>query len=280
MSLFQPTSAKNTLLNQIEAVDPGDGLELWWLGKSGFLVKSSVGRVLFDPCIVAADRNATHEVILPGTPKSIDVVAVSPKYADRLNATDLKRVFDANPKAALLVPELGRKSIAGLLGCDPTWPWGLDDGESVSFGELTILAAAAGCDSLNFDATGRCNELDYVVWFGDMKVYYGTAMQMEPELIERTRALAIDVAILPMDGGCPVNRDANRFGEDAVLLAHAIRAQLLVLYSGNSAELTSDSRALLDEKCKLMGQPFTILNCGDRILVESTTLNSRADRGV
>ena len=48
MTLIRPLLSGDALAADIEAAEPGDGVALWWLGQSGFLVKSAAGRVLFD----------------------------------------------------------------------------------------------------------------------------------------------------------------------------------------------------------------------------------------
>ncbi len=275
-----PVLANDALLADIEAADLGRGLALWWLGQSGFLAQSAVGRVLFDPCIEAAGTDVTRQGMLPGSLKSIDVVALSQINADGWNAIELRRVFDANPKAAVVVPEANRNNIADCLGCDPSWPWGLNDGESVSFGELTVLAVATGREGFDIDSTGQCNTFGYIVWFGDLKLYYGGAARLNHALVAQLLPLAIDVALLTDDGGHPPDRAASRNGEEMARLAHAIGAQLLVLCDDGERELNLESRALFEATCKRLGQPFKLLNYGERILRNSATSSSRADRGV
>lgn len=266
----------DALLAEIEAAEPSDSVALWWLGPSGFLAKSAVGRVLFDPCIDVAGTDVT----LPGSLKSIDVVALSKINADCCNAIDLRRVFDANPNTALVVPAANRKSVADCLRCDPSWPWGISDGESVSFGELTVLAVATGRDGADIDSTEQCNSYGYVAWFGNSKLYYGGATLLNHVLVAQLRPLAIDVALLTDGCGHPANRSANRNGEEMARLAHDIGAQLLVFCDKGERESNLEWRALFAAKCRELGQPFKWLNCGERILANAAASNSRADRGV
>ena len=47
--LIQPTQSGEALLSDIAAAQLAKGLVVWWLGQSGFLVKSAQGQILFDP---------------------------------------------------------------------------------------------------------------------------------------------------------------------------------------------------------------------------------------
>lgn len=268
----------DALVADIEAADPGNGLVLWWLGQSAFLVKSAAGRVLFDPHLafsLAHPRADTDEarvrqtrpVVEPGSLTSIDVVTVNCHHADLMDAETLSAVFNANPKAVLVVPEANRKFVAERLGCHPSWPWGLNEGESVSFGEITVLAVSAAQNTINADAADRCHNVGYVVWFGNMKVFHGGDTLRCPKLVELLRPLAIDVALLPFDRKRPDRRAAgNLAGDEIAQLAHDIDARLVVPYCrelfGNA------SLARFEKTCEQLGQSYKTLRCGERLWVE------------
>ncbi len=88
MKLIEPVLPDDALAADIEAANPGAGVALWWLGQSGFLVKSAAGRVLFDPYLsdsltmqvceyrqaACADDAAVHRA---GALVGIDVVTSS-----------------------------------------------------------------------------------------------------------------------------------------------------------------------------------------------------------
>ena len=108
MTLIEPLLSGDALAADIEAADPGDGLVLWWLGQSGFLLKSAAGRVLFDPYLSdSLTRKYEHTdkphvrmtalAIAPDQLRSIDVVTSSHNHTDHLDAETLDAVFRANP---------------------------------------------------------------------------------------------------------------------------------------------------------------------------------------
>jgi len=264
----EPVLANDALLADVEVADPCDGLVLWWLGRSGFLVKSSVGCVLFAPCTDESRIGVTRQAIAPGQLKSIDVVTLSQVNSEFPDARELKQVFDANPKAVLLVPEVSRKSVAELLECDAAWPWGLNDGESVSFGELTVLALETVRYLANRDTSGRGNPLGYIVWFGDMKVYFGSLAKLGLELIERLRPLEINIAILAIStsrsecGGV-----SNLFDDKAAELVNQIGAQLVVPHCYDMVDADGRSPELV-KACERLGQPCKALRLGERLWVQ------------
>lgn len=87
MKLIEPELSDDALAADIAAADPGAGVALWWLGQSGFLVKSAVGRVLFDPYLsdslttkyAKTDKphvRMTRRCIAPEALREIDVIKI------------------------------------------------------------------------------------------------------------------------------------------------------------------------------------------------------------
>lgn len=268
------------LLTDSETADPRDGLALWWLGQSTFLVKSAAGRVLLDPYSTALP---TRQPTKPGEPlmqqprpafdrstlTSIDVVVSGQHSIDRIRAKYLAAVFDANPNTAFVVPELSRKAIAKQLGCDPPWPWGLRDGESVSFGEITVLAVPTDLNETDNKSAKFQDCRDYVVWFGDMKVYHGGNSRYHVATVEYLRPLAIDVALLPLEDRSAEHHSAGTLPDDeAAQLAHDIRARLAIpYYLTHVPDMPTASPTLFDETCHRLGQPYTSLHWGEGLSV-------------
>lgn len=275
----EPVIAGDALLADIEAADPGNGLALWWLGQSAFLVKSAAGRVLINPCLVESPactgsnidqsrRRVVQCAINLADLSSIDVVIASRSHIDRADVKLLAAVFNANPKAAFVVPETCRKAIAALLGCDPAWPWGLDDGESVSFGGITVLALSAAHQVNVRDAARSQDCHGYVVWFGDMTVFYGADARIGPELVERLRPLKIDVAILKCAEHPPESRGVGNLLDDEVAkMVRQIGVRLVVPYYDDTANAGHEWLDSFAAMCERLDQPYKILRCGERLVV-------------
>lgn len=280
MTLIEPLLADEALAADIEAADPGDGIVLWWLGQSGFLVKSAAGRVLFDPYLSDSltrkyehtdkpHTRMTRRAIAPGELRSIDVVTSSHNHTDHLDAETLSAVFASNPQAKFVIPEANRAFVAERLGCDPAWPLGMSDGELLAVNGFEFHAVPAAHNEIDRDDSGRCKYLGYVVRLGEITVYHSGDTLFYPQMVELLRPFAIDVALLPINGNRPERRVAgNLFGDEAARLAREIGAQTVVPCHYDMFEFNTESTDLFVETCRSINQAFRVLQCGERMSIQ------------
>jgi L-ascorbate metabolism protein UlaG (beta-lactamase superfamily) len=277
--MIQPLLAGDALRADIEAADPGDGLVLWWLGQSGFLVKSAAGRVLFDPYLSDSltrkyertDKphvRMTARAISPGDLRSIDVVTSSHNHTDHLDAETLTAVLAANPQAVFVIPEANREFVSDRLDCDSGWPLGLTDGESITIGSIIVHAIPAAHNEIDRDANGHCRYLGYVARLGDITVYHSGDTLRYPGMAELLRPFAVDVALLPINGNSPERRVAgNLLGDEAAQLARDIGARLVVPCHYEMFEFNTEPPELFVETCRRLDQPHKVLRCGERLVI-------------
>jgi L-ascorbate metabolism protein UlaG (beta-lactamase superfamily) len=276
VTLLEPKLSGAALAADIEAANPGDGIALWWLGQSGFLVKSAAGRVLFDPYLSGsltrkyANTDKPHVrmtalAIEPGKLRGIDVVTSSHNHTDHLDAETLQPIFAANPAAAFIIPAANRQFVADRVGCDPNWPVGLSDGESRTVGACDFHAVPAVHNEIDRDEHGRCRYVGYVARIGNVMVYHSGDTLRYANMAELLRPFAIDVALLPINGDRPQRRVAgNMFGDEAAQLAHDIGARLVIPCHYNMFAFNTEPPDLFVESCERLGQPYRVLECGER----------------
>ena len=279
MTLIEPLLADDALLSDIEATDPGDGLVLWWLGQSGFLVKSRAGRLLFDPYLSDSltrkyertDKphvRMTRRAIAPGQLRQIDVITSSHNHTDHLDAETLLPLFAANPAAKFIIPEANRAFVADRLQCAASWPLGIADGESVSVSGISISAVPAAHNDIDRDDQGRCRYLGFVVRIGGVTLYHSGDTLRYPGMAEILQPFDIDVALLPINGNRPERRVAgNLFGDEAAQLANDIGARLVVPCHYEMFEFNTEPPDLFVHTCNRLGQPHQVMRCGERLLV-------------
>lgn len=272
MNLSEPALFEEAQMHEVEAADPAGGLFVWWLGQSAFLVQSSVGSALFDPVFPGSATHVAPQALDPDKRSSIDVVVLGHSEIDDAKSLALKRIFAANSDAAFLVPEPIRTQVSTQLGCDPAWPWGLNDGESVSFGRITILAVPDSSTQTEHDAAVRPHRLDYVVWFGDLKVYHSGDSRYQIATANYLRPLAVDVVLLPIHGNRP-DRRAPGYPTDAAAarFAHEAGARLAIPFEHETRAPPVAPSTLFAETCRSLGQPYKILRRGERLFVPQRT---------
>ena len=277
--MIEPLQKGEVLRQDILAAEPGDGLVVWWLGQSGFLIKAAGGCVLLEPYLsdslthkyAQTDQphvRMTERVIRPERLDMLDVVTSSHNHTDHLDAETLRPLIRANPEIQLVIPEANRQFVAERLGCDPRWPVGLTDGQSVQLGPLTIHGLAAAHEEVARDPWGRPVCMGYVVRLGRHSVYHGGDGIWYAGLTEQLTPFDISLALLPINGRLPNRRAAgNLWGQEAAALAQSLRAELVVPCHFEMFTFNSESPDAFVAKCRELGQPYRVLRCGERLEV-------------
>ncbi len=280
MKLIEPLLSGSALPAQIEEANPGAGISLWWLGQSGFLIKSRLGRVLLDPYLSDSltkkyentDKphvRLTRQAISPGNLASIDIVTSSHNHTDHLDAETLTAVFATNPAASFVIPEANRAFVASRLECEPAWPLGLTDGQSLTIGGIVFHAVPAAHNEIERDEQGLCRCLGYVVQIGEVTVYHSGDTLFYPEMADLLKPFDVDIALLPINGNRPERRVAgNLFGDEAAQLAYDIGAKLVVPCHYDMFEFNTESTDLFVESCRRLKQPYQVLQCGEQLTLQ------------
>jgi L-ascorbate metabolism protein UlaG (beta-lactamase superfamily) len=281
MTLIEPKLSDNALAADIEAANPVRGVVLWWLGQSGFLIKSATRRVLLDPYLSdSLTRKYEHTdkphvrmtrlAIAPGRLRAIDVVTSSHNHTDHLDGETLAAVFAANPNLEFVIPEANRDFVADRLHCERAWPRGLCDGGSITIGDVAIHAVPAAHTEIDRDEEGRCKYLGYVVRVSGVTIYHSGDTLVYPGMAELLRPFAVDVALLPINGNRAERQVAgNMFGDEAARLAHEIGAKLVIPCHYDLFEFNTESPALFVETCQALVQPYRVLECGERLAIDA-----------
>jgi L-ascorbate metabolism protein UlaG (beta-lactamase superfamily) len=280
VKLIEPACCGDALQKDIEDAQPGDGLSLWWLGQSGFLLKSANRRVLLDPYLsdslttkyANTDKphvRMTRLAIGPRNLIAIDVVTSSHNHTDHLDGETLKGVFATNPNAAFIIPEANRSFVAERLDCHRDWPIGLSDGESVTTKDIVIHAVPAAHNEIDRDEHGRCRYLGYVVQMNGVSVYHSGDTLHYPGMAELLKPFGVDIALLPINGNRPERRVAgNLFGDEAARLAKEIGARLVIPCHYDMFAFNTETPDLFIETCQQIEQDFRVLQCGEQLQLE------------
>jgi L-ascorbate metabolism protein UlaG (beta-lactamase superfamily) len=248
---------------------------LWWLGQSGFLLQWKGEHLLFDPYLsdsltkkyAATDKRhvrMTELAVDPARLTFIDVCTSSHNHTDHLDAETLNPLRQANPSMKFVIAEANRAFVAERLGCDPSWPVGLSDGESVTLGAFTLTAVPAAHEELGPQYTG------YVAKFGPWTVYHPGDTMLYDGMATRLRPFKVDVALLPINGSAPERRvSGNLNAREAASLAKKIGARLTIpmhydMFTFNTAPASDFEAAAREE-----GIRFKVLQCGERWSSES-----------
>src|SRR5262249_20293558 len=134
-----PVRQGSALIGEIQGTIPAVGsLCVWWLGQSGFLIKSRQGLLAIDLYLsehlttkyATTDRphiRMTRAPLHGGDLHHVDLVLASHKHSDHLDPGTLPDLLAASPRAVLVLPEAIREYAYGL-GLPPDRLIGLDAG--------------------------------------------------------------------------------------------------------------------------------------------------------
>jgi L-ascorbate metabolism protein UlaG (beta-lactamase superfamily) len=276
--VIEPARGDEAFLDDVKASrEESTGFRLWWLGQSGFLLQWQGRHLLFDPYLsdsltrkyAGSDKphvRMSRRVVAPERLDFVDLVTSSHNHTDHLDGETLVPMRQASPGLRLVVPEANRAFVAERLGCEASWPLGLDDGLEIEVAGFRVAAVPAAHEEVERDGQGRCRQLGYVVRFGTFALYHaGDCVPYEGQ-VERLRRFAVDVALLPINGRAPERRVPGNFtGLEAARLAHAIGARLAIPCHYDMFEFNTASPEAFVQEAARLGQACRVLRGGERL---------------
>jgi L-ascorbate metabolism protein UlaG (beta-lactamase superfamily) len=195
----------------------------------------------------------------------IDLVTSSHNHTDHLDAETLQPLLNSNSNVKLVIPKANRTVVAERLRCDPSWPVGLNDGESTQIGPFRIAAVPAAHETLDRDDAQRCKYLGYVAGFGPWTVYQSGDTVLYDGIVELLQPFEIDVALLPINGRAPERRVAgNLNAREAAWLGREIGASLVIPMHYEMFTFNTASPQEFEYAAELERQDYKVLKCGER----------------
>jgi len=250
------------LLADIRSRRGASGVDLWWLGQSGYLLRAADRHVLIDPYLsdsltrkyAGTDKphvRMSERVIDPARLDFIDIVTASHAHTDHLDPDTLGPLFRVNAGLRFVVPASIAALAAERAGMAADVPIGLDAGASVEIDGITIHAIPAAHNQLDRDASGRHLYLGYVIYAFGLRIFHSGDTLWYPGMEDVLRPFRVDVALLPINGNRPERRVAgNLDAAEAVGLASAIGAGLTIpchydMFTFNTADAADFVRVAL-----------------------------------
>lgn len=280
--MIEPVQAGTALLSDIEAARPRPGrLAVWWLGQSGFLLKSSVGTMVIDPYLSEhltrkyEGTNKPH-VRMTRSPcrgadlRYVDLVLSSHKHSDHLDPGTLPDLLQASRAATLVLPE-ALIDHAVALGLPTDRLAGINAGHVRDHRGFRVRAIPSAHEGLDTDEQGRHLYLGYVIEAEGVRLYHSGDSLFYDGLVEQLGSEPFDVLFLPINGRDPRRGVAgNMSAAEAVALATVVRPRYLVPHHYDM--FTFNTVPIGDFESEAASLPAgvipKVLRCGERWEIE------------
>ena len=215
---------------------PGAEVLLYWLGQAGFVLEFGGHRVLIDPYLSDSLARKYRGMryghvrmmaspIAPQEFTRLDLVLCTHRHTDHMDPDTLQPLAAAFPDLRFVVPKASLMEAGKRCGVGPDRLIGVNAGDDIEpLSGLRIRPLASAHEGLDVDAVGHHEWLGYVIDAGGVRLYHSGDCIPYSGLVDSVRALAPQIALLPVNG-----RDAERSGngvpgnfslDEAVSLCH------------------------------------------------------------
>ena len=182
-------------------------VSLRWLGQMGFLIESEEMTLCIDYYASPDDSRQTPPPVPVDELKNVDIFLGTHDHLDHIDHEAWKIWSKTNPDAKFVFPAAHLETVLAD-GVTEHNAVGLNDGESIKLGNVTIHAIAASHEFLDQDpVTGLYPYLQYIIEVDGVKIHHaGDTVRYEGMMPKIKSFGNIDVEILPING-----RDAKRY---------------------------------------------------------------------
>ena len=181
-------------------------LALWWLGQMGLIVKSGSTMIVID---YYASPLSTRQVAPPIPAEElvgVDAFLGTHNHIDHIDHPSWRIWAETLPEAKFIFPRAHARSVANDKVAERN-AVGLNAGESVQVGDMTIHAIPASHEFLDQDKeTGLFPHLQYIVECNGVRIHHaGDTVRYEGMMPALKAFGTMDAELIPING-----RDARR----------------------------------------------------------------------
>jgi L-ascorbate metabolism protein UlaG (beta-lactamase superfamily) len=253
-----------------------DGVSLWWLGQSGYLIAYDGVCIAVDPylsdslTVKYATTNKPHirmgrRVVDPAFLRMVSLVTSSHNHTDHLDAETIGPMMQANPHLRVVCSQANVAFAAERLGVAQSQVTGAGRGSPLTHGSFCLHVVPAAHNQREQDADGHERYIGLVIEVGGMTIYHSGDTLWYPELVSELAPWSIDVALLPINGNDPARGVAgNLNAHEAVDVALQIGAKRLIPCHYDMFTFNTVDPAECVQYALQRGQSCQVLRLGER----------------
>lgn len=251
---------------------PERGMELFWLGQAGFILRSAEHCVVIDPYLsdslaIKYRGRAYPHTRMMGAPieaaslQGVTHILVTHHHTDHMDGATLTPLLTASPDAVLVLPRASLALAAEripLTGGEQVI--GINAGETVALAPgLRVRAVRASHETLEQDNAGNYRFLGYVIEMAGMTIFHSGDTVPFSGQVEELAPLGIDLALLPVNGrsetlqaqGVPGNMTAD----ESLLLCVQCKIRYMIAHHYGLFDFNTADPATLDALASLVSRP-------------------------
>jgi L-ascorbate 6-phosphate lactonase len=277
--MIQPILKGQALLDDIDTARPQSGEAcIWWLGQSGYAVKTSSELIYFDLYLSEhltqkyAPTEKPHIRMTEAPLRGADItnaewVFASHKHSDHLDPGTVPDLFAASPKAKLILPT-ALCDHAVSLGVSHNRLIDTRGNETIRAGNMLIHSIPSAHPTFEHSDDKGYPFLGFVVEVDGLRLYHSGDTLAYDSLDERLQTFKPDILFLPVNG-TDTRRDGlhvppNMNAAEAVELAQKVGSGTVIphhydMFTFNTADV-NDFVTL----ATAAGIPFKVLQAGER----------------
>lgn len=280
-ALIEPVQSGAALLDDIARAQPGQGqVAIWWLGQSGYIIKTPDTLLCIDPYLSEhltrkydgtekPHIRMTRAPLRGGDLRGIRWVFSSHKHSDHLDPETVPDLLEVNPEARLVLPLLVADH-AVALGIARDRLVTTRGDETLTLDGMTVHIIPSAHPELDYDAASGYPYVGFVFEINGVRLYHSGDTLVYDGLAQRLRPYTVDIGFLPINGHpehlAQLNVPPNMNADEALQLAAASGIGVVIphhydMFTFNTADVTDFSR-----KAAASGQPYRVLRCGERFI--------------
>jgi L-ascorbate metabolism protein UlaG (beta-lactamase superfamily) len=282
MDLIRPVKQGEGLVAEVASTLTAPGsVAIWWLGQSGFLLKSPDATLVIDPYLSEhltrkyAGTERPHirmtEAPLRGSDlRDVDMVLVSHKHSDHLDPGTLPDLMTASHRAQLGLPA-PLIDHARSIELDEARLVGLETGQAWGRSGIRVRAVPSAHEALDVDERGRNLYLGFVIEVEGLRLYHSGDCLAYEGLADWLGPDPFDVMFLPINGRDPARGvPGNMSIAEAVDLACRVRPRFVVPHHYDMFTFNTASVADFEIEAERLpvGVRPRVLSCAERWVVE------------